>query len=53
MLYFDYHWDLGPGYIIPDAELDTDKLEWKEGDQWVMVEVRGKLRLHKVETDKS
>ena len=53
MLHFDYNWDLGPGYIIPDSELNTDQLEWKAGDRWVMVEVQGKLRLHKVEDDKS
>ena len=53
MLHFDYNWDLGPGYIIPDTELNTDQLEWKAGDRWVMIEVQGKLRLHKVEDDKS
>ena len=49
MLYFDYHWNLGPGYIVPDAELNTDQLEWRAGDLWEMVEVDGKLRLHKVD----
>ena len=49
MLYFDYHWNLGPGYIVPDAELNTDQLEWQAGDLWEMIEVNGKLRLHKVD----
>ena len=49
MLYFDYHWNLGPGYIVPDAELNTDQLEWRAGDLWEMIEVDGKLRLHKVD----
>jgi len=49
MLYFDYNWNLGPGYIVPDAELDTDRLEWRAGDLWEMIEVNGKLRLHKVD----
>ena len=29
MLYVDYHWDLTPVSIIPDKELDTDRLGWK------------------------
>jgi hypothetical protein len=49
MLYFDYNWDLGTEYIVPDAELNTDRLEWKAGDLWEMIEVDGKLRLHKVD----
>jgi hypothetical protein len=38
MLYVDYHWDLTPVSIIPDKELDTDRLGWKTGDYWRMVE---------------
>ena len=49
MLYLDYNWDLGPGYIVPDAELNTEKLGWKVGDLWEMIEVNGKLRLHKID----
>ena len=49
MLYFDYNWNLGPGYIVPDDELNTDKLGWQAGDLWEMIEVNGKLRLHKVD----
>ena len=32
MLYVDYNWDLTPTTIMPDPELDTDKLDWKMGD---------------------
>jgi hypothetical protein len=49
MLYFDYNWNLGPGYIVPDDELNTDQLGWQAGDLWEMIEVNGKLRLHKVD----
>ena len=38
MKYIDYVWDLTPTLIIPDKELDTDKLEWKTGDFWQVIE---------------
>ena len=49
MLHLDYTWDLGPGYIVPDKELDTKKLGWKPGQYWQMVEADGQLRLHQVD----
>jgi hypothetical protein len=38
MKYIDYIWDLTPTSIIPDKELDTDRLEWKTGDFWQVIE---------------
>jgi hypothetical protein len=38
MLYLDYNWDLTPTTMIPDEELDTDRLEWKTGDFWQVAE---------------
>jgi len=38
MLYIDYNWDLTPTSIIPDKELDTDRLGWKTGDFWQVIE---------------
>lgn len=38
MKYFDYIWDLTPTVMIPDEEIDTDKLEWKTGDFWQVTE---------------
>ncbi len=38
MLYIDYNWDLSPETMIPDPELNTDQLEWKDGDYWKVVE---------------
>ena len=49
MLYVDYNWDLGPGYIVPDKELNTEKLGWKPGQFCQMIEANGQLRLHLVD----
>ena len=49
MLYIDYNWDLSPETMIPDPELNTDQLEWKEGDYWKVVERNGKKFLRKVD----
>ena len=49
MLYIDYNWDLTPETMIPDPELNTDQLEWKQGDYWKVVERNGKKFLRKVD----
>jgi hypothetical protein len=49
MLYIDYNWDLTPETMIPDPELNTDRLEWKQGDYWKVVEKNGKKFLRKVD----
>jgi hypothetical protein len=49
MLYIDYNWDLSPETMIPDPELNTDQLEWKQGDYWKVVERNGKKFLRKVD----
>jgi len=49
MLYLDYNWDLTPTVMIPDPELNTDQLEWKEGDYWKVVERNGRKILRKVD----
>ena len=49
MLYLDYNWDLSPETMIPDPELNTDQLEWKEGDYWKVVERNGKKFLRKMD----
>lgn len=38
MLYYDFNWDLSPTLMIPDEELNTDKLGWQAGDYWKVVE---------------
>ena len=49
MLHIDYDWDLGPTYIIPDKEIDFNRLEWQAGDYWQMIEVNGYLQLKKID----
>lgn len=48
MLYFEYIWDLTPTTIVPDAELNTDRLGWVTGDMWQVVELNGKKMLVKI-----
>ncbi len=45
----DYNWDLNPWGIILDEELNLDKLGWKEGDYFRLVEHDGKFLLKKVD----
>jgi len=49
MLYLGYEWDLNTNSIIPDKELDTNKLDWKVGEYWKTVEVDGRLVFVKVD----
>ena len=41
MLYYDYTWDLSPSGIKLDPELDIDKLGWKGGDYFKLINVNG------------
>ena len=47
MLYYDYTWDLSPSGIRLDPELDIDKLGWKGGDYFKLINVNGKPMLVK------
>jgi len=50
MLYVDFNWFLTPNIMIPDEEINTDKLEWVEGDYWVVVkDANGKRFLRKID----
>jgi hypothetical protein len=49
MKYFDYDWDLHPWGIGLDPELDIDKLGWKGGDLFEVVNVNGRAMLRKVD----
>ena len=43
MFYLDYAWDLEPGGIILDKELDVSKyLGWQNGDYFQLIEVNGR-----------
>jgi hypothetical protein len=49
MKHFDYDWDLYPDRIILDQELNIDKLGWKGGDYFKLVNIDGKAQLIKVD----
>lgn len=49
MLYVDFVWDLNTNMIVPDMEIDTSKLNWKEGDFWQVQERHGQLVFCKVD----
>ena len=49
MHYYDYDWDLSPSGIILDRELDIDKLGWRHGDCFKVINVNGRAMLRKLE----
>jgi hypothetical protein len=50
MKYYDYDWDLEPHRILLDAELDVDKLGWRNGDYFQVKNVNGRAMLVKVDS---
>jgi len=49
MKYYDYEWDLESNRILLDSELDTDKLGWRNGDYFRVINVNGRTMLVKVD----
>ena len=49
MQYIDYSWDCSPNGIILDEEFNTDKLGWKSGDYFQLVNINGRCYLKKVD----
>ena len=49
MQFIGYNWELTTTYMIPDNEIDTNKLGWKPGDYWQVKEKDGKQILVKVD----
>ena len=49
MLYIDYSWDCSPSGIRLDEEFDVDKLGWKGGDYFQLVNIDGRCYLRKVD----
>ena len=47
MKYYDYEWDLEPNRILLDPELDIDKLGWRGGDYFKVVNRNGRMMLVK------
>ena len=49
MLHYDYEWDIHPNKIIFDRELNIDRLGWRAGDCFKIVNVNGRAMLVKLE----
>lgn len=49
MLYIDYTWDCGPNGIILDEEFNSDKLGWRGGDYFQLININGRQILRKVD----
>ena len=49
MKHFEYDWDLYPDRIILDDELNIDRLGWKGGDYFKLVNIDGKAQLIKLD----
>ncbi len=48
-MYVDYTWDCSSKGIILDEEFNSDKLGWKGGDYFKLVNVNGRQMLIKVD----
>jgi hypothetical protein len=49
MLYVDYSWDCSPTGIKLDEEFNVDKLGWKGGDLFKLVNINGRCQLVKLD----
>lgn len=49
MLHLDFEWDCSSRGIILDREFNSDKLGWKGGDYFKLVNVDGQQMLMKVD----
>ena len=49
MLYVDYNWDCSPSGIMLDEEFNADKLGWRGGDYFQLVNINGRCYLKKVD----
>lgn len=49
MLHLDYNWDLNPWGIVFDEELNIDKLGWRSGDMFKIINDNGRAMLVKVD----
>lgn len=49
MIHLDFEWDVSSDGITLDPALDIDKLGWKGGDYFKLVNVNGQAQLIKVD----
>lgn len=49
MLHIDYSWDCSEEGIMLDEEFNVDRLGWREGDHFKLVNVNGRCFLRKLD----
>ena len=49
MLYIDYSWDCSESGIILDEEFNADRLGWRGGDYFQLINIDGRCYLKKVD----
>ena len=49
MRFYDYEWDLYPGSIVFDRELNIEKIGQEVGDVFRLVEEDGQMKLIKID----
>jgi len=49
MKYYDYEWDISQTRLLLDEELNTDRIGWKFGDYFKLVNKNGRAMLVKVD----
>ena len=49
MQYVDFNWELDALGLRLDRDLDVQKLGWKEGDFFKLIQVDGQLQLVKID----
>jgi hypothetical protein len=49
MLHLDFDWDIHPDRIVLDEAFNSDKLGWKNGDIFKLVNVNGRQMLVKID----
>jgi hypothetical protein len=48
MLHLDYNWDCSEKGIVLDEEFNSDRLGWRGGDYFQLINVNGRQMLRKV-----
>lgn len=48
MKYLDYEWDLSEQGIKLDEEINVDRLNWKGGDLFQLININGQCWLRKI-----
>ena len=49
MLYIDYSWDCSESGIILDEEFNSDRLGWKGGDYFQLININGRQILRRMD----